>query len=124
MVERQHDAAGADAELAGDHRQRGAEDGGVGVEATEGMEMTLGRPDGGEAGLIGESRAFEKEMVFFVLEIPVVAGEVEETEIDLFRPGLLRPGWRRLRGSGPSHELALLEGGEDGEGRNGVVGGR
>ena len=81
MVQRQHHAAGADLHPLGDRRDGRAGDRGVGVQAAERMEVALGRPHRGKAVLVAVLRAFEQQPVLVGDALGLVAGEVEQAEV-------------------------------------------
>ena len=60
-VQRKHDAARPEPDVPGGRRERRADDRGVRVDATKGVEVPLRGPDRGEAVLIRELRPLEQE---------------------------------------------------------------
>ncbi len=81
-VQRADDAAGADADLFRDRGDGGARDRRIREQAAEGVEVTFRRPHGDEVVLVGEPRAIEQQAVLVLFVLALVAGEVEQAEVD------------------------------------------
>ncbi|CAM3619456.1 hypothetical protein COSO111634_20880 [Corallococcus soli] len=81
IMQGQHDAAGAQAQVLRDGGERGGDHRGLRVEATEGMEVTLRRPHGGEAIRVRELRALHQQLVLGPGQRVLVVGEVGEAEL-------------------------------------------
>ena len=82
MVQRRDARACAYGEVLRNGRNCSAGDGGVRVRAAEGVEVTLGRPDGVEAVGIGEFRALQEQFVLFWADAIVIA-PVHQVEVHL-----------------------------------------
>ena len=80
MVQRQDAAARADLDALGAGGEGGGAEGGVGVEAAEGVEVPLRRPHRLETVAIGETCAFEQQTVLVLRVRRVVVREVEQAE--------------------------------------------
>ena len=86
VVQGRDAGARAHADVAGEPRHRRAGHARVRVRAPEGMEVALGRPDRGEAVLVGEFRAFQQRAVL-AAPAPVVVAPVVEAELHAAEPG-------------------------------------
>ena len=80
MMQRHHDAAGADADAAGHLRQDDAGERRIRKNPAESMEMPLGNPDRLEAVVVGEAGALAKQVELVPLELRLLAGEEEQAE--------------------------------------------
>lgn len=104
VVEWQHDRPGVEADAPGLPGQGRRQDGGVGEEAAEGVEVPLGHPQRLEAVPVGEPGRFHEQFVAALLRSgPVLRVVTEEVEAEVraacgceCRGG----GGRRLRGEG------------------------
>ena len=81
VVQRQHDAAGAEVHARRDGRKRRRGDRGVRIEAAEGVEVPFGGPDSGEAMLVCEAGTIKQQAVRIPrLAMTGMRREVEEAE--------------------------------------------
>src|SRR5579875_1974608 len=85
MVKWCHHTASPDLHVLGDRSHGGARDRRVGVQATERVEVTLGRPYRGEAVLVGKARPIQQKLIP-VTGATAVVGEIEETELHATPP--------------------------------------
>src|SRR5207244_363062 len=85
VMEREDDAPRADADARRRGGERRAGDGRVRVEAAEGVEVPLRRPDRAEAVRVGEASALEEEAVARSALSLGLRGEVEEAEVERAR---------------------------------------
>src|SRR5437870_2976336 len=111
MVERQHDAPGAESDPLRLTGQGRGEDRRVRGDAPERVEVALREPEAGEAVAVGEAGAIEEQVVLAGLKLGGVVAEKIEAEIDAsVQPaGDPRSGrrLRRLRSHGRDRRLGL-----------------
>ncbi len=82
MVQRQHHGTGVQPDPAGPGGEGRGQDGGVGEERAEGVEVPFGEPQGVEAALVGEVCGGHDQAVFVVVGVLGVVAEEVEAEVD------------------------------------------
>ncbi len=82
-MEREDDAAGAQLDAFGDHRQRRLEHGRIGIEASQQREVPLGHPDTREAVAIAVLGGFHDDRVLVRLGRLRARGEEHHAALEL-----------------------------------------
>src|ERR1041385_2466758 len=91
-MQRQRHTAGSNLDALGNHRQCRAQHGGIRVQATKGLKMTLGCPDSRKTMTVRKLRALEQQPVFVVVVFGPIIREKGEAELDRFFDFALPPG--------------------------------